>query len=229
MALLVRSGDSNASISGSIRPFNSALEISIRCNLFRQALRTSHLAQGAAVPPRLNLTHMAAPKPGRQASCKVQPRSVLLAFEMTKSNPQHHSPVIPVGTAVLLPKGALLQSSHHLLHFLSSVFSLLHFCFHPPSSTSKKKNTYHILKKLSSETGKTDKTYRNTGTHYSSSEDYSLPHICAGRGLSLIFPFLQYQNDHRRQNVFLTAIHLSQLQQYITKIILNVLHRWAEA
>lgn len=147
MALLVRSGDSNASISGSIRPFNSALEISIYCNPFRQALRTSHLAQGAAVPPRWNLTHMAAPKPGRQASCKVQPRSVLLAFEMTKSNPQHHSPVIPVGTAVLLPKGALLQSSHHLLHFLSSVFSLLHFCFHPPSSTSKKKKYISYLKK----------------------------------------------------------------------------------
>lgn len=147
MALLVRSGDSNASISGSIRPFNSALEISICCNLFRQALRTSHLVQGAAVPPRLNLTHTAAPKPGRQASCKVQPRSVLLAFEMTKSNPQHHSPVIPVGTAVLLPKGALLQSSHHLLHFLSSVFSLLHFCFHPPSSTSKKKKYISYLKK----------------------------------------------------------------------------------
>lgn len=227
MALLVRSGDSNASISGSIRPFNSALEISIYCNPFRQALRTSHLAQGAAVPPRWNLTHMAAPKPGRQASCKVQPRSVLLAFEMTKSNPQHHSPVIPVGTAVLLPKGALLQSSHHLLHFLSSVFSLLHFCFHPPSSTSKK---IHIIfkKKCLLKLARQTKPIE-TQKHITAAQKISLPHICAGRGLSLIFPFLQYQNDHRRQNVFLTAIHLSQLQQYITKIILNVLHRWAEA
>lgn len=119
-------------ISASIRALNSALEISHLLQSLQASTENFPPGPGCCCSSQIKSDSLGCSKP--RETGKLQRTAMLSAsgiWDDWSERLNITAPMIPMGAAVLLPKGALLQSNHYLPHQGLSIFT-----FSPPSSIS---------------------------------------------------------------------------------------------